>query len=156
MGLPVTITDYGISLTQAGKPQVTVKFTSHDGKEFTWWGSLNEGMAREITLKNLFTMGFNADTLDPLAQGLAGGALNHVQEYEIVTEEQMNPKTQKMQTRVKFINLPGQSTTGKLKTEDALKALSSINAKGDILAAKKQITPAQALPKTGTEDEIPF
>jgi hypothetical protein len=149
----VKIIDYGISLTAAKLPQVVVQFETGKGEKYTWYGSFKEN-SKEWTIKKLLTMGFSSDTLEPLANGMAGGALNHLQEYDITIEEKADQNGQ-VRKQVAWINLPGQSAIrGKLEASDALNALKGLNLKGDILAAKKSL-PMMPQQKTGT-DEIPF
>lgn len=151
------IKEYGISLTQAKLPQVVVQFESlEDGKTYTWWGSL-KGDARQWTLKALLTMGFDGDSLEPLADGMAGGAFNHLQEYDIQIETKPD-QSGTPRTRVAWINLPGTGAIkGKLEAPDAIAALKQLGSlKGDILAVKKGMPQAPAAKSTVVTDEVPF
>lgn len=148
------IVDYGISLTNDKLPQVAVQFEMEGGAKITWFGSFKE-KAKEWTIKKLLTMGFSADTLEPLAAGPAGGALNHLQEYELVIEESVD-QNGKPRKQVSWINLPGQTALrGKLEASDALNAIKGLNLKGDIMAAKKAL-PQIPAKKTGTDGDVPF
>jgi hypothetical protein len=147
------IQDYGISLTKANSAQVTVNFKNTETNEsINWWGSLKEGKAREITIKNLFLMGFSGDDIAQIASGIEGGALNHIQEYELVIEEHEHEG--KKSKRVKFINLPGSGgIKNKLDETSAKDALKALNLKGDVLALKKEMGVTES---EKPKEDVPF
>ena len=79
------VTDYGISETKKGDPQVEVKFDvqfEEGDKPMTWRGSFNGG-AKEITLKALLVLGLNGEPGD-LIDGPAGNALPLGREVNLV------------------------------------------------------------------------
>ena len=97
------VIDYGLTETKAGDPQVRVKFKLvGDGSEITWFGSLKEGKASEITIDSLLVCGLHGTDLLILEGGSGSGALNEEKIVSIVVEdEEYNGKTT---TKVKWIN----------------------------------------------------
>jgi len=81
------VVDYAFRVTQAGKPEPMIRFAWKDEfnteYQWNWRGSLNEGKAREITLKALKTCGFVGDDLSVIADGLSSGALDTTKELQI-------------------------------------------------------------------------
>jgi len=132
------IEDYGITLTKDGAPQITILFKSVESDETkTWWGSLKPGIAREITIKTLMTLGLTKE-IEDLADGMASCALNVAQEYELVLEQ--SEYKGKTTERVRFINIPGSVSKSKMLDADAARiAISALNLKGDLMVMKKHL-----------------
>ncbi len=84
------IVDYGIELTNAGKPQIVISFSfdcDENSHELKWYGSLNEGKARMITFETLLLCEFIGDDLAALADGVddSSSALLNLEKFYEVT-----------------------------------------------------------------------
>lgn len=135
-----SILDYGISLTQAGKPQVVIRFglTDKNGDlhELNWYGSLNEGKAQEITCKALLACGMKGNDLNILADGIPSGVLDtstHVK-VTVAHEEQEDGTTR---ARIKWINPLGGLTKKLTKSEASVK-LGALNLRGAMMTARTE------------------
>lgn len=121
------VIDYGLSETKAGDQQVMVKLKlSGDGSEITWYGSLKEGKAQEITFDTLQrVLQMQGDDLLALEGGAGSQVLNETKDVEItVAHEEYQGKTQ---VKVKWINDVGGFTKKKLDVQ-ATSKLKSLNA----------------------------
>lgn len=70
------VVDYGLKQTKSGAQQVVVRFRWNDEFEYNWYGSFNEGKAREITVRTLELLGCSSEELWNLADGPASGMLD--------------------------------------------------------------------------------
>lgn len=136
------ISNYGITPTKSGDPQIAVlfDFNDQDGTphEITWFGSLNGEKAQEITSKACLTMGLVGNDLGKIAAGVEGGALDH----ETPVSIQIEPHTWDGKTvmRVKFINrLGGQAFQKKLSESEAKLKLAALNLGGVVAAARQEL-----------------
>lgn len=130
------ITDYGIATTKTGNPQIMIKFNCEDGKSRTWYGSLKEGRAREITIDTLLRCGFKGDDVSVLAGGHTSGQLDHNVELELVIENEVG-QDGKTYERIRWVNLPGGSGFKNAMTQDdAVQVLKGLNLKSDFAARK--------------------
>lgn len=129
-------TQYGITLTKNGAPQVTVDFLCEDGKTRTWRGSLNEGKAREITFKALDNLGFKGSDPTDLVGGVETNLLDLDRQVDLtIGNEEWQGKTYE---KVQWINRVGGSSFKKaLSKEDAIKAFKGMNLKAEFAAHKK-------------------
>lgn len=128
------VIDYGLSETKAGDPQVRVRFKlDGDGSEITWFGSLKEGKAQEITVDALLVMGFTGSDLTALEGGSGSKVLNEEKSVSIVVEaETYNGKTT---SKVKWVN----SIDGGAKKLDPSKKSSLKNLGGLVMARRKEL-----------------
>ena len=127
------ITDYGITETKAGLPQVTVSFQAlvpatetepEHKKSVTWYGSLKEGRAQEITIDALITMGYTSKSFTEIS---GGEGLNKDDEYSLTISTGPNNEG-KTVTTVNWINpLGGGAMKNNLAKEDAVKKIKGMN-----------------------------
>lgn len=111
------ITDYGVSETKEGRPQVVVSFEfehqNDEGvratKRMSWYGSLYQ-KAVPITLKQLLHCGLrkeNFDKLNQLYKGPDSGMLDMERARVIEIQEQPHwQDASKTQTKIAWINDP--------------------------------------------------
>lgn len=130
MNVKAKLLDYGVKQSKTNNLMVVGLFgyPQEDGtnKVYTWYGSLKEGQAKNITMARLQKMGFPKDgSLLQLNKGISGGALNHLQEYELVIEKQKDPQGIERE-RVVNVRLPGDKMDGAMSDEDLEKALQSV------------------------------
>lgn len=107
------ITDYGVSTTQAGKPQVFIvgQFDDPDGlkKSLTWYGGFSE-KGTQYTLRTLLYCGLapkNASKLNQLINGPESGLLDMdlLLDFDVQTEEYRDRDgNKKTRTSIKYIN----------------------------------------------------
>jgi hypothetical protein len=134
------VINYGIRDTSSGDPQVSVRFKLiQDGSEITWFGSLKEGKAQEITFDTLQrVLGMQGDDLNALAGGSGSGILDEKKDVEIVVA---NEEWQgKIRTKVKWVNEIGGFTKKNLDIKATTK-LKSLNA---AFKARRKETGAKA------------
>ncbi len=138
------ITDYGIGTTQAGKPQIiiTLSVADKDGKahDLTWYGSLNEGKAQEITFKTLFACGFWGNDVDALANGPQSNLLDMTAAVSVTIENQPSVKDEtKIYPKVLWINrIGGNALTTKITASEARLKMTNLNLKGGLAAFRKE------------------
>ena len=141
------IVDYGMRLTKAGLPMVTVRFKIVDTNDYVHWtGTFNEGKPQEITIETLVnTLGFEGNDFSILCDGASTNALNSTQEYVLNIE-----KNDAGYFNVKSVYLPGSESMHSKNSKDeiihAFKGL-SVNATLASIRANKKKT---------TNIEIPF
>lgn len=99
------IVDYGLTESKAGNGSVFIKFMNAGGETITWYGSLKEGKASEITIAALLECGFSADDINGLSGGMGSNLL--------ITDEQIDIEVRKEfdqngveRLRVKYIGSP--------------------------------------------------
>lgn len=146
------VTDYGISETKAGDPQVFVTFdvTFPTGEaRMTWYGSFKAGKAQEITFKALQELGLTGKVTD-LSLGPDGGALLLGTEASVVVEEENRQDGQGTWFRIRWVNRPG-NQAGAVQRSDAGAAKAKLAALGvdGAMAKFKATNPAPA-------GDIPF
>jgi hypothetical protein len=133
------ILDYGIGLTEAGNPQIMIILGFDDGqpRELTWYGSLKEGKAREITIKALLACGLKGNDIDGIADGIGGGPLDADTPVSITVEYETN-QNGKSFPRVRWINRSGSALKNKMTKEEAKIKLGCLNLKGEVIAARQE------------------
>jgi hypothetical protein len=150
------VVSWGIREAKSGMPQVFVKTDLAGG--LMWFGSLNEGKAREITLKALFVMGFCGNDLTELVSDPE--ALDVKKDIRFTVDHDTD-ETGKIRASIKWVNEISGSMKGQLVDADAIKALSALKLKGDILKMKQELKitdrpKTQAQSSDVSADEIPF
>lgn len=133
------ISNYGITVTKEGHPQVAILFdyNDHDGTphEVTWFGTLKEGKGQEFTLKSLLYCGFSGSDPADLADGANTGLLDTMTPVKITIEEQ--EYNGKRQMKVAWINRIGGAIKSITKSEAKLK-MGALNLKGALAAARQE------------------
>ncbi len=143
------VVNWGLSETNGGNPQVYVAMDVG----LTWFGYLNEGRAREITLEALVTMGFKGDDLADLVRNPVD-ALDKNKDLSLVVEH----RTYKGKTKAEIIwvNEIGGGIKNKLDEADALKALSNLKVAGDLMKIRQEKGVKTESPAQETAGDIPF
>lgn len=127
------VQSWGIRETQAGTPQVFVKFDLG----LTWFGTLKEGRAQEITLEALVTMGFMGDDLTELVNN--ENALDKNKDVAVVVEYESREGKNEPQATIKWVNeVDGGNMKGKLDEKDAIAKLKSLKVKGELAHIRKE------------------
>ena len=146
--------DWGISKTKAGLPQVTVcfRYKGADGqdRDILWFGSFKDTVV-ERTVDTLMAMGLKG-SLETLADGVPGAALNSGSEMEIVIEHRVDQNGVK-RAGVAWVNDPAKSRIEKISKAEAGSLLSGVNA---ILMRKRQNDSAASAPDPASEPDLPF
>jgi len=148
-----SVKDYGISESQGGHPQVFLKFDVHftsGVEEMTWYGSLKEGPARDISLKALLAVGFEGNDLGKLLEGTDGGAIPVGTQASVVTGE--NEYNGKKTIRINWVNAIGGGQAQRVDKGAGLAMLAKMNLSGD-MARLRAMQPA-VVPKQA--EDIPF
>lgn len=132
------IVDYGLFQNQTtGANSAYIKFNLKGGV-LTWWGSLNEGKATEITLRQLAECGYAGQDIKKLNDGIDSNILICDEDISVEVAEKING----VGDAVKFIKSIG---AGMAKLEvsklDAMKVDHLAEAWEKVLAAGK--TPKQ-------------
>ncbi len=160
------IIDYGLWEGKKG-PMATIMFEyklpeGAGTDRITWFGSFNGG-AREITIDALIRCGFQGKSGVELNAGKGSGMLDEVKEFEIVVGNEPNPtKNNELQSRVKFINLPGGSMFREKMADGKAKILmGGLNLEGDFMAARHKVgdskpAPVASSPNFDESEDIPF
>lgn len=146
------VKQYGIGTTKAGDPNVTVIFGFKDNlnqeRELTWFGSLKEGRAREITIDALLVCGFKGNDIGALAGGPETGLLDLNTDVDLVVEnEEYNGK---VSTKIKWINRAGGAAFKDKADPSLIQKMAGMNLKADVAARRA----ATGVKDSG--DEIPF
>jgi len=133
------VKDYGISETKAGDAQVFIAFdvTHSEGvSPLTWFGSLKEGKAQEITLKGLLAAGFTGKDVTDLIDGPDGGAIPLGTEVSVVieSEEYAGVTRQKIQ----WVNKPGGGGVQRADATSAKAKLLKLGLGGKLAQVKAQ------------------
>ena len=158
------ITDYGMKETNAGDPQIFISLKGMEkGDLITWFGSLKEGKAREITLKTLITCGFTGNSVANIAQGVSANCLDTKKELSIVVSE--NEYQGKKSMRVDWINEPSAGIQNRLTQVEAIQKTQGYNLEGALIQLRREMqgTATQSAPEVSTgqqqqfaADDIPF
>ena len=147
---PGKVTDYGIGETQAGDPQVFVTFDvefSLGVQSMTWFGSLKEGKAREITLKALLALGMKGG-VEALLDGPDGAAIRVGIDASLVTSEHEYQGSTSV--RIDWVNAPGGGGVKRAEPTAAKAKLLKLNLNGD-LAKLRQTEPTRV-----DNGDVPF
>lgn len=151
------IETYGLMKTKQDKPMVAIDFKIIvDGHEdfIRWFGSLNAGMAREITTKTLADLGYKKNTLDDFANGMG---LDQSRKYFLtISIDEYNGKRR---NKVDWINLV-KSTSNFIDPKDVKALLAGVDIGAD-MALALQKTQRDTVPKVPSSsmvdaDSIPF
>jgi hypothetical protein len=151
--------EYGLMKTKAGKPMVAIDFEfSADGEptSLRWFGSLNEGMAREITVKTLADLGYTENTLESLAQGR--GLDNGRYYYLTVVNDTYNDVTR---SKIAWINLTkGSGGSGFINADEAKGLLGGMDLRADLMMATKETqrnsVPVNKITSENDHLDVPF
>lgn len=149
-------TRIGISQTKKGNPQVACEFTDDSGKVWTWYGSLNEGKAREITFNALKTLGFTG----VLSELLKGRGINFTDKVSLTIDDELSEDGSKVYRKVKWINSENRGAE-LLDEATAMSKLQGLGIEADLAIAfgGQPKTPAQPLQAQGsnpTASDLPF
>lgn len=148
------ITDYGLVGNKAGDgASVFVTFTVENEGNITWYGSLKEGKAFEITYTNLLEMGFNG--VDPTELSAGPDIITPEKNKLITTDEiqiYVDTEVNHMGRDVMRVKRIGEGKQlERLQKEEFKKRINSDKLKlqaMEILKSKK--------PRERKDDEIPF
>lgn len=129
------VLDYGVGETKEGAPNIMIHFGFNDSDgdphEMTWFGSLKEGKAQEISLKALLTCGFTGNDPVELADGIHSGVLDSIQPVRLTIDE--NEYQGKRSMRILWINPVGSmAMERRLTKSDARVKMSMLNLKGSL------------------------
>jgi hypothetical protein len=145
--------DWGISKTKAGLPQVVVCFRYENG-DLLWWGSFKDTVV-ERTVDTLIAMGLKG-SLETLADGVPGGALDSSRQMEIVIEHRAG-NDGVLRPGIAWVNDPNKSRIEKITKAEAGSLLSGMNA---VLLQRRGQTkvapPAPVMQQSFTEQDVPF
>jgi len=97
------VVDYGLKETKSGTQQVVVRFRWNDEFEYNWYGSFNEGKAREITMKSLQVLGLSSNEIWNLADGPESGMLDTDKLVSIKVEHEQGMDG-KLYPKIKWVN----------------------------------------------------
>lgn len=132
------VTDYGVSASSNDNPQVFVVFdvAFPDGEQsMTWYGSLNAGKAREITIKALLVLGFHSNSFDDLVDGKDSGAIVLGKEASLVIENEEYEG--KSRWKIQWVNSLN-SGPKRIESGSAKAKLAALNLDGDLAKIKAQ------------------
>lgn len=125
------LVDYGITKTKEGKPQVIACFDFKDanGEQFQrlWFGSVNAGKAREITMKSLKAMGLQGgeDRLASLAGGVDSGELSLSSKIQITVVDEVDQQTGEIRSKIRWVNtIGGPAMANRISSAEAADILS--------------------------------
>ena len=131
-------TPLAIADTKSGSQQAVVTFRfiggTYDGQHITWYGSLNEGKALEITTESLKVMGYDGSDDESVKKNQVSLNIKH---------DTYNGKTSE---KVAFVNPVG----GRFNASDAA---STAAAKARLKAAMLA-TGAKPVPANGSTDDL--
>lgn len=83
------IAEYGLVENKSGGHSVFIKFDLK-GESLTWWGSLKEGMAAEITMRSLLECGFQGGNIKAINAGMNSNLLIEDEDIYVVVGEKLN------------------------------------------------------------------
>lgn len=138
------IVDHGLTTTKSGNLQVYIIFKFDNGEQMTWYGSLNDGIASEITVNALLECGFNSENFEDLN---TPNALIRDESIDVTLKTEVDNQG-KDRLRIKYVGA-GKEITRISKDEIRQKLSPNVSAKLKELLNKKR----------GKEDpgfEIPF
>lgn len=153
-------TEWGITKTKSGKPNVFIAFKLEaTGKNITWFGSLNQGKATEITIRTLVNCGFKFDKLTALDRSDALDTKTNVS-LTIEHEEREKEGTTHTIARVSWVN---KINSLKADKKDVATMLSGIDLRGALMAEMMeqgvQMQKTSAIQEASQEfdaNDIPF
>lgn len=139
----------GIGETKAGLPNVVVNLIDEQSREWTWFGSLKEGKAQEITINTLKVLDFNGK-LEDLARGKG---IDFNKEIQLTIDDKWNEDKTKSYRGVMWIN--DLNKGAKLLAEaDALLKLKTVGLDAVFASVfNKEITAQGANP---SDADLPF
>ncbi|MFZ8933688.1 MAG: hypothetical protein ACO2ZP_07310 [Bacteriovoracaceae bacterium] len=150
------IIDFGFTKTSKDKLQVAVKFGIEDEegakRTIVWFGSLNQGKAREITIKQLLRCGLKGNDIRILSKGLEGKGLDVETEVEVEII-QIEDQKGNLRNKVQWINSLG------MKKIDASEINNQLGdgLSGDILSLRQSTGMIEkAVKEEMSIDDIPF
>ncbi len=158
------VVDYGFKDTNNGDPQIFIALKGTENNEqITWFGSLKEGKAREITLKTLIICGFTGNTVAGLAAGLSSNSMDLSKELSIVVNpHEYNGKTS---MKVDWINLPNAGIQNRLTQVEAVQKVQGYNLEGQLMQLRRDMNEGSTASSTLNQnqgqqnfaaDDIPF
>jgi len=131
---PGTLTDYGISETKAGDPQVFLIFDVNAGDQgnysMTWYGLMNTVAKEsgkkapiEYTIKTILDCGFSGESPELLAAGPESNLMPLGIAMDLRVEDNTYDGT--TTNRIRFVNVPGQGGgPGRVGYEEVTKKVS--------------------------------
>lgn len=152
------VADYSIRRTQAGKPEPIVRFRwmdkSNEEFQWNWRGSLNEGKAREITLKTLVLCGLTTNNLENLCDGPESCTLNLDQSVSITVELEVGQDGKEYPV-IKWVNDPSatQGFKDEMSKEEAAQKFNEMGIVADLLRLRSEM---KSPSKQQAQVEIPF
>lgn len=145
-----TPVSWGVTLTKGGKEQAVIKFellVNEKPVTMNWYGSFNEGKAREITLKAIAACGCK-----DIANFDAADGLDKTKQVSVTVEKETNEKG--TFSKIKWVNAPQSNKFDNLvppaKSKSFLKSM-----KADYAAVKQEM-PKNDAPKLDETEEIGF
>lgn len=132
------VTDYGVSASSNDNCQVFVVFdiAFPEGEHsMTWYGSLNAGKAREITIKSLLVLGFHSNSFDDLVDGKTSGAIEIGKEASLVIENEEYEG--KNRWKIKWVNALNNGPK-RIESGSAKAKLAALGLDGDLARIKAQ------------------
>jgi hypothetical protein len=151
------VVDYGFRTTNAGNLNIAVLFEYEqslgDRKRLTWWGYLNEGKAREITLKTLKLLGWKGQAIEGLNSGVSSGILDTDTEFSIVVDlEEYQGVTR---PKIKWVNAGG-GFQERLDLSEVKQKLGGMNLKADVIELFGHSPQVDTPPSFTHDQNIPF
>lgn len=143
------IIDYGILENRSANASVFIKFEFASKETLTWFGSLKEGKAAEITINTLLECGFDGDDLNVLAEGIACSALITDEDIDVDVREEADTDG-RIRRKIKYVG--SQKEIPRITKEKA-RTLISANISMQLREIKKSKKPKE---KKDPNFEIPF
>jgi hypothetical protein len=142
------LTDYGISETKNGDPQVFLTFEVEPEGRLSYFGSLKGG-ALQFTIGALAALGYKGKDMSDLANGVDGRALQLGTRVSVAISDDDYPGHEG-QKKINFVNAPGSG----IKRADPVTAKARLKALGveAELAKYRNANGIVAKPN----DDIPF
>ena len=144
--------EWGFNKTKAGSLQVFIRFEGQN-INMCWYGSLNEGKAREITLTSLLNCGFRYPSLELFERF---DALDKTREVSIVVTHRDNLKGQP-RAKIAWVNKIG---SNKVDSKESKEMLRGLDLKGDLLMVMQENGVKPKAPPVEESDpsvdEVPF
>lgn len=132
---------YALVETAKGLPSPAIKFELIVGEakeHLTWYGSLNEGTARNITGKALLVCGFSGTDISKMAEGPSSGVLDMAKEVLLDVDIETDTNGKK-RNRVQWINELGGAAFQKAMTKaTAVQKCAGLNFGADIMRLRQE------------------
>jgi hypothetical protein len=160
-----TVVDYGINETKKGMPQIFIQFNLTElNKKLTWFGSVANDKAIEITGQALIRCGFKKTDFAVLANGKASGELDMGKSLNLVVEH--NTWEGKTSAKIAWVNELG-GPQNKLDQAGAVQKLAGLNISGKMIQLQQEMgiqnepvrpshTPSQQEQQGTSAENIPF